>query len=706
MTLPPEQPERLKKVLGPFSVFAIATGTTLSAGFFLLPGLAFASAGPAVILSYLIAGLLLVPAMLCIVELGTAMPRAGGAYFYLDRSLGPLAGTIGGIGTWLALTLKTSFALVGMGYYLRILFPGAPPTIIAVSLAVVFGIMNYWGSGKTGKLQIILVIGLLAILSWFIGWGTVSVENFNNFDGFFDKGSRGILSTAGLVFISYVGVTKVASIAEEVKDPERNLPRGVFTALTCSIAVYVFGIAVIVLHVPADILTNDYTVVATTAETFAGRAGVIVVSIAAILAFSSVANGGILSSSRYPLAMGRDKLVPSFFAKLDTRGVPVRSILFTVAAIILFILVLDPLKIAKLASGFQLLMFALLCLAVIVMRESRIPSYDPGYRCPFYPWLPIVGVIGPFILIAEMGWLPTVFSIGLVILGIFWFRFYCKKRVTRVGAIRHVLRRMGGVQDARLDRELRTILKEKGLRDHDPFDESVVGAAVIEARPGEDFESIVKAASHVLASRLSSDPETLTKAIMEGTRTGMTPVAGGVALPHLRFPDLEAPLLVLARCDGIQIPVGDVFGHLATFDDTYAIFFLVSPEEDPGQHLRILAQLASRVDQDGFIDEWRSARGEQQLKEILLRDDRYLSILIARGLPSRDLIDRPVRNIDLPEECLIAILRRGEENYVPQGNSVLREGDQLTILGSKQALDELRARYEVVPAPSPAKDSD
>ena len=187
MTQTPDQPERLKKVLGPFSVFAIATGTTLSAGFFLLPGLAFAGAGPAVILSYLIAGLLLVPAMLCIVELGTAMPRAGGAYFYLDRSLGPLAGTIGGMGTWLALTLKTAFALVGMGYYLQILFPGAPPDIIAISLAVLFGIMNYWGSGKTGKLQIILVIGLLAILSWFIGWGAVSVENFDRFDGFFDK---------------------------------------------------------------------------------------------------------------------------------------------------------------------------------------------------------------------------------------------------------------------------------------------------------------------------------------------------------------------------------------------------------------------------------------------------------------------------------------------------------------------------------------
>ncbi len=687
--------ERLKKKLGPFSVFAIAIGTTLSAGFFLLPGLAFAIAGPAVILSYLIAGLLLVPAMLCIVELSTAMPRAGGAYFYLDRSLGPLAGTIGGLGTWLALTLKTAFALVGMGFYLQLLLPDVPPMGVAVGLALLFGVMNCLGSARAGKLQIILVIGLLTLLAWFIGWGGATVDNFDHFGGFFDEGGEAILSTAGLVFISYIGVTKVASIAEEVRDPERSLPRGVFTALSCSMVIYVLGVAVMVLHVPAEKLAGDLTVVATAAETFAGRTGVITVSVAAILAFSSVANGGILSSSRYPLAMGRDNLVPVFFAKLDPRGVPIRSVVFTVAAIILYIVVLDPIKIAKLASAFQLLIFASLCMAVIVMRESRIPSYDPGYRSPFYPWLQIVGAVGPFVLIAEMGWLPTLFSTGLIAVGMLWFRYYGMKSVSRTGAIRHVFVRMGHAHDAQLDRELRTILKEKGLRDHDPFDESVVRAFVLDADEGQDFEAVVNLASEKFASLTSSEAHTLATAFMQGTRRGMTPVAGGVALPHLRLPDLDEPLLVLARCNGMHIPVGDAFGHLETSEGTYAIFFLLSPEDDPGQHLRILAQLASRVDQEGFLEEWRAAGSEQLLKEILLRDERYLSVVVAREGSTENMIDKAVRDLDLPEECLIAILRRGEESLVPRGTTVLRQGDQLTILGSRDALVQLRARYGV-----------
>ena len=116
----------LKKELGLLNVYAIATGTTLSAGFFLLPGIAFRDAGPAVILSYLIAAIPLIPAMFSMAELATAMPRAGGAYYFLDRSMGPFIGTIGGLGTWLALILKTAFALIGMGAYLSIFWEDVP----------------------------------------------------------------------------------------------------------------------------------------------------------------------------------------------------------------------------------------------------------------------------------------------------------------------------------------------------------------------------------------------------------------------------------------------------------------------------------------------------------------------------------------------------------------------------------------------------
>lgn len=412
-----QQSAKLRKELSLFSVYAIATGTTLSAGFFLLPGLAAEQAGPAVILSYVIAALLVVPATLSIVELATAMPRAGGAYYFLDRALGPLAGTVGGLGTWLALVLKSAFALIGMGAYVALIFdmigewfPATAqflhrfgPYAIAAGLAIFFGVVNMLGARKTGRFQTLLVVGLLAILAGFIAHGGTHVD-WRNFAGFADAGFESIIATAGLVFISYVGVTKIASVSEEVKDPERNLPLGIFLALGTAVLVYVLGVGVMVGVIGPDELAKTLTPVEMTAKQFAGATGVWLVSLAAMLAFSSVANAGILAASRYPLAMARDNLVPPVFGTLSKRGAPKVSILVTVGAILLFLLVLhDPTGIAKLASAFQLLMFGLLCLAVIVMRQSGLESYDPGFRSPFYPWTQILGILTPFWVIAEMG---------------------------------------------------------------------------------------------------------------------------------------------------------------------------------------------------------------------------------------------------------------------------------------------------------------
>ncbi len=129
--------KRLNKDLGLFDVYAISTGAMFSSGFFLLPGIASAESGPAVVLAYFIGGIMVLPAMFSASELSTAMPRAGGPYYFLDRSLGPMVGTVGGLGTWMALIFKSAFALVGMGAYLT-LFMDVPIKPIAVGLTLFF----------------------------------------------------------------------------------------------------------------------------------------------------------------------------------------------------------------------------------------------------------------------------------------------------------------------------------------------------------------------------------------------------------------------------------------------------------------------------------------------------------------------------------------------------------------------------------------
>ena len=296
-----QKSQRLKKELTLLHVCAIATGTTLSAGLFLLPGLAAQQAGSAIVLCYLLAAVPLVPAMLSVAELATAMPRAGGAYYFLDRSLGPLAGTIGGLGTWLALMLKTAFALVGIGAYLVLFLPEDAdwPWLwkgIAALCALLFGCVNLLGVRKTGRFQIFLVLGLLAIVGWFIVRGGAAVD-FSRFAGFFDAGFTTILSTAGLVYISYVGVTNVASISEEVKNPDRNLPLGIFLALTLAVLIYLACTLVMVGVLEPEVLSGHLTAIAEAADEVVGTWGKVLISIGALIAFSSVANAGILASS-------------------------------------------------------------------------------------------------------------------------------------------------------------------------------------------------------------------------------------------------------------------------------------------------------------------------------------------------------------------------------------------------------------------------
>ncbi len=697
--------QKLRKELGLFDVYAICTGAMFSSGFFLLPGLAAAKAGPTVVLAYLIAGVLILPAMFSKAELSTALPRAGGTYYFLDRSLGPMIGTIGGLGTYLALALKTAFALVGIGAY-SALFIELPIKPIAIALTAVFVGINIVGAKETSGLQRGFVVILLSVTVFFILQGfheiifdqprSLTRERFTPFAPF---GVEGLLATVGFVFVSYAGLTKVASVAEEVTNPERNIPLGMILSLASTSLVYVAGVFVMVAVLEPESFHADLTPVATAAEAFftwlPQPIGLALIVAAALSAFASTGNAGVLSASRYPMAMARDRLLPDLFARLGRFRTPSTAILSTGVLIVFFILVLDEEGIAKLASAFQLFIFMLVNLAVVVMRESRIPSYDPGYRSPLYPWMQVAGIVASFVLIAYMGWLAILFTMGVVVACLIWYFTYARPHVVRDGAIYHWFRRLGQRQYDELDREFRTILKEKGLRSDDQFDEVVARAQVIEMAEDQSFEELVSEAADRLADRLPIPAAKLEQGFLQGTKTGATPVARGAALPHLHLLGIERPEIVLARSrTGLRMEVIDALGDEEEVTQrVHAIFLLVSPEGDHGQHLRMLAQIANRVDEDHFIEEWLQARNAAHLKELLLEDAHYQTVRLRSTDNTAELIGMALKELELPENTLVAIIRRGNEIIVPGGNAVLQENDRVTIIGEPDALRMLRNRY-------------
>ncbi len=693
--------KKLKKELGVKDIFALAAGTSLSAGFFLLPGIAAREygLGSSVVIAYMVAVLSLVPVIFSIAELSTAMPRAGGAYYFIDRSLGPLFGTIGGMGSWLALVLKSAFALIGMGYYIALFFPQYKEYVVPFSVfaSVVIGFINAVGAKSSGEFQKSLVALLVLILAVFIAVGIPEIQS-PNLSSFFDFSTEALFSTSAMVYISYAGITKVTSLSEEVSDPERTIPLGMFYALGASILIYGLGTLVMVGVIPLGKLLGNPTLPADAAKAVFGEPGLYLISLAAIAAFISVANAGTLTASRYPLAMSRDEVVPRIFMKISQSGTPIYGLLATVAATSLILVLLDPVKIVKLASAFQLFVFAILCCAVIVMRESKIESYDPGYRSPFYPWMQIAGVISSLWLFASVGFAAKVFSAAVVIVCVVWYRMRVRKRLKRGGAIFHFFENLGRSRYEGLETEFRNILKEKGLRKDDPFDHLMAGSAVIDLgeREGVDFEMVVKLVSEELGRRIRRfSAHNLAWRFLSDTGVGMPIVTGeGVALPHLRLEGIERMEIVMVRSKkGVEIKSDDEYSG-SVGKKAKALFFLVSPEDDPNLHLRILARMATIVEDRGFFRDWMAAPGEDELREIFTRSEQIITFDIG-GWDSLSyyLTGKPLRNLSLPSGCLVALIKRRGQTVVPGPMTILEEGDSVTFVGEPEAVEELKKRY-------------
>ena len=703
MTAPGAESGRLRKELGLADVYAISTGAMFSSGFFLLPGLAAAMTGPSVALAYLVAGLFILPAMFSVAELSTAMPRAGGAYYFLDRALGPLVGTVGGLGTWLALVLKSAFALVGMGAYLAI-YVDVPIQPLAIVLTVAFMTINIVGAKETSGLQRALVAALLLILGFFLVQGLAEVGSLgfvevsrDRFTPLFPFGVTGFMATVGFVFVSYAGLTKVASVSEEVRDPDKNIPLGMILSLLTATFVYTVGVYILVAVLPPEELRSDLTPVATAAAAFfdwlPGGLGVVLIVVAAIAAFASTGNAGILSASRYPLAMARDRLVPERFAELGRFRTPTFAIVVTAGLMIASILLLDIQGIAKLASAFQLLLFAMLNLAVIIMREARIDGYDPGFRSPLYPWMQIAGLLIPFWLIAEMGEMAVLFTLGLVAVTIGWYLRYARPRVERAGAIFHTFARLGELRHGELDLELRGIVKEKGLRPEDPFDEVVARAAVQEYDRRPAVERLVQEAARSLEARTGIDAGVLADGFLDEMSAGFMPVAHGAALPHLRVAGLGPPVLLLVRvAPGLRIAVDDDRDSRKPGQDIRALFFLLSDEGEPGQHLRLLGHLATQVDDPAFLERWLAAEGPEELKQTLVQEERFVTLRVGSDPGTDGWVGRPIREMRLPPGSLVALIRRNGHGIVPDGSTILQLDDRLTVIGDPQVLRSLADR--------------
>ena len=420
--------KKLQRTLTLPTAIAISVGGMLS-GIFVLPGIAVGITGSSVWLAFLVAALCILPAVLSKSELATAMPKSGGTYVYIERAFGPLFGTVSGLGLWLSLLLKSAFSLVGLSAYLYVVVQideGLSKIVALISLGLIL-ILNVFGVKKVGNTQLAIVsISIISLL-------LVIAFGFNSFDSemlspVFSDGNYGFISAVAFLYISYAGVTKVAAVAGEIKNPEKNLPRSMLISLFLITVVYVLVALVLAGNVEASALSADIRPIYTLSKVLGGEVFGYAAGVVGVITLLSMANSGVLASSRFPFAMARDKMLPGFFGSVNSRFLtPVNSIIITCIIIGLAVFYLDVEKIAKLASAFKVMMFVSVNLAVIVLRETSAQWYNPKYKSPFYPYVQLFGIISGFILLFYLGFMPVVSIAGIFVIGFLIFLAYGNK---------------------------------------------------------------------------------------------------------------------------------------------------------------------------------------------------------------------------------------------------------------------------------------
>lgn len=428
----------LRRSLGLVSIVAVGLAT-IGPGIFILPSAAVAKTGPAAALAFLVAGIVVLPAALSKAEMATALPEAGGTYLFIDKAMGPMLGTIAGFGVWFSLVFKAAFALAGLGEYLAILGDISAKGV-ALGLAVVLTLVNITGTRLSGNVQAVIVMAVLGGLAVFLPAAWVNIVPAN-VDLSPSPGPGSIISTAALVFVAYAGVTKIASIAEEIKEPTRNIPRGMLLPLLGMMALYPAATWAMVGVIGRDRVAGTTTPVAVVADVLFGRTGLWTMSILAMLALVSMANAGVLASSRYPFAMARNGLAPGVLGSISARtGTPALSIVLSGGFMAVLIAVFPLIELAKLASGFQLLVFAMVNLAPIAFRSSRVAYYQPGFRSSFYPGLQLFGIGSSLVLLTKLGTLPIIGAGFIIAGGVAWYRFFGRTRASRESALLDALR--------------------------------------------------------------------------------------------------------------------------------------------------------------------------------------------------------------------------------------------------------------------------
>lgn len=436
--------DTIERSLSLVGVIIVTVAASIGAGLFVLPSFAAAVMGPGIWLAFLLAGIVFLPGTLSKSELASAMPQNGGAYLYLDRSFGPLIGTIGGLGLWASFLLKSAFALIGFSAYMyavtNYLDITTNSTVMIMSALVLITFLNILGIKKVKAFQtpILAITTALILIICFVQIFDANFDISRPIDGAFDVSRDNptlVAEAAALVFVAYAGIYKAGAIGGEIKNPEKNLHKGMIISLLLITLLYVIVTMIMMASVDGEWWLNAdnspredpiFAFVDAVASTKVG----IALAILAVLTMVSGALSGLLAASRFLFAMAKDSLLPDKLSETNQKfETPHLAIVITGLTMGICILTLPVKDVAKLASGFQIMVIVALNVSVMILRQDKpgFEWYKPSFKSPLFPWVQIFGIVTGGYLVIIMGSKAVIGAAAAIVIGVATYYIYGKK---------------------------------------------------------------------------------------------------------------------------------------------------------------------------------------------------------------------------------------------------------------------------------------
>jgi amino acid transporter/nucleotide-binding universal stress UspA family protein len=449
------QPQtELSRDLSLFDITMIGVGAMIGAGIFVLTGIAAGAAGPALILSFALNGIVTIFTAMVYAELGSAIPEAGGGYLWVKEGLpGPNAFLAGWM-SWFAHAVAGSLYALGFGAYLALVLSQFDLSVaglegeflhktLAVVIIGVFLYINFRGSSEIGLVGNIVTVLKVIVLVIFVGSGLWAIfknpDYLNKFQNFAPNGFGGILTAMGLTFIAFEGYEIIVQAGEEVKNPRQNIPKAVFLSLVIVVPIYMLVAFVALGAVNPETNIPTYQWLSRHAELGVAEAarqfmpfGTILLLIGGLLSTMSALNATTFSSTRVSFAMGRDKNLPNAFAAVHPRTRTPHIALALSGVLIIFMAVAIPIEdVAAAADIMFLLLFLQVNVAVITIRKKYGDRLNYGYLMPFFPIVPIIGIITKlFLALFMFNYSPLAwyFALAWMGVGLLGYYFYARPR--------------------------------------------------------------------------------------------------------------------------------------------------------------------------------------------------------------------------------------------------------------------------------------